>query len=79
MKKKIAAGLGAGALVLSGVAMAAPAQAAPSCNWGQLTSSAIAGGFDQGEHASSFAGSPRDGLANVVEQGNLAATCELLS
>ena len=79
MKKKIAAGLGAGALVLSGVAMAAPAQATPSCNWGQLTSSAIAGGFDQGEHASSFAGSPRVGLANVVEQGNLAATCALLS
>ncbi len=79
MKKKIAAGLSAGALVLSGVALAAPAQAAPACNWGQLTSSAIAGGFDQGEHASSFAGSPRVGLANVVEQGNLAATCALLS
>jgi len=77
--KKIAAGLSAGVLVLSGVALAAPAQATPSCNWGQLTSSAIAGGFSQGEHASSFAGSPRVGLANVVEQGNLAATCELLS
>ena len=79
MKKKIAAGLGAGALVLSGVAMAAPAQATPSCNWGQLTSSAIAGGFDQGEHASSYAGSPRVGLANVVNQGDLAATCTALS
>ena len=50
-----------------------------TCNWGQLTAEAIAGGFEQGPHASSFAGSPRLGLANVVEQGNLAATCELLS
>ena len=49
------------------------------CNWGELTSTAIAGGFNQGEHASSFAGSARAGLANVVSQGDLNATCELLS
>ena len=58
---------------------AVPAQAAPGCNWGKLTSSSIADGFDQGGHASSFAGSPRLGLANVVNQGDLAATCALLS
>ena len=74
--KKIAAGLGAGALVLAGAV--APAQAAPSCNWGELTSVAIAGGFEQGPHSSSFAGSPRLGLANVVNQGDLNATCELI-
>ena len=74
---KILAGIGAAGLALS--LSAAPAQASPDCNWGQLTSDSIAGGFDQGGHASSFAGSPRVGLANVVEQGNLDATCELLS
>lgn len=58
---------------------AVPAQAAPACSWGKLTSSSIADGFDQGGHASSFAGSPRLGLANVVNQGDLAATCALLS
>jgi hypothetical protein len=51
----------------------------PECNWGQLTSEAIAGGFDQGAHSSSFAGTPRAGLANVVNQGDLNATCVLLT
>jgi len=34
-------------------------------NWGKLTSGAIANGFNQGEHASSFAGEPRQGLGNL--------------
>jgi hypothetical protein len=50
----------------------------PSCNWGQLTSEAIGGGFDQGGHASSFA-TPRLGLANVINRGDLNATCVVLS
>jgi len=77
MKKLIIAGSAIGLLALG---FAAPAQAdSGKCNWGELTSGAIAEGFEQGKHASSFAGSPRAGLANVVEQGNLNATCELLS
>jgi hypothetical protein len=77
MKKLIVMGAAVGFAALG---FAAPAQAdSHKCNWGQLTSSAIAGGFNQGEHASSFAGSKRLGLANVVERGNLHATCELLS
>jgi hypothetical protein len=70
----------ASVIALAGVGFAAPAQAdAPSCNWGQLTSGSIAGGFDQGGHASSFAGAPRVGLANVIAKGDLNATCEALS
>jgi hypothetical protein len=78
MKKKFAL---AGAVALAVTALAAPAAQAdaPSCNWGTLTADAIADGFDQGEHASSFAGSPRLGLANVVNQGDLNATCEFLA
>jgi hypothetical protein len=34
-------------------------------NWGQTTSGAIANGFNQGEHVSSFAGEPRQGLGNL--------------
>jgi len=60
---------------------------APDCNWGELTSEAIAGGFDQGGHSSDPSGDghgpgtldePRVGLANVVDQGDLHATCELI-
>jgi hypothetical protein len=60
----------------------------PSCNWGTLTADAIAGGFPQGPHSSDPSGDghgpgtadePRVGLANVVERGNLHATCELIS
>ena len=77
MKKFIVTGAAVGLLALG---FAAPAQAdSDKCNWGQLTSSSIAAGFDQGAHASSFAGSKRKGLANVVERGNLHKTCELLS
>ena len=51
----------------------------PAGNWGQVTSTAIAGGFDQGTHASSFAGAPRTGLANVVNQGDLSSTITLVA
>ncbi len=69
--------------------MAAPAAAAkPECNWGQLTAAAIAGGFEQGPHSSDPSGDghgpgtadeARAGLANVVERGDLEATCELIA
>lgn len=78
MKKKIALAAAAG-LGLAVLAAPAAQAAPPTCNWGQVTSDAIAGGFEQGPHASSFAGTKRSGLANVVEQGNLNATCEALS
>jgi len=58
----------------AGVASADP----PSCNWGEATSEAIAAGFEQGPHASSFP-TPRVGLANVVAQGDLNATCEAIT
>ena len=59
-------------------------EGAPECNWGELTSEAIADGFDQGQHASDPSGDglgPEDrvGLANVIEQGNLHATCEFIA
>lgn len=69
---------------LGGVANAGP----PECNWGKLTASSIAAGFPQGPHSSDPSGDghgpgtsdePRAGLANVVERGNLEATCELIS
>jgi hypothetical protein len=63
-------------------AAAIPAAASaepPSCNWGHVTSEAIAGGFDQGGHASSFAGSKRVGLPNILGTGDLNATCEFVS
>jgi hypothetical protein len=59
----------------------------PDCNWGRLTAGAIADGFPQGPHSSDPSGDghgpgtldePRAGLANVVEKGNLEATCELI-
>ena len=52
-----------------------------------LTKSAIAAGFPQGSHSSDPSGDghgpgtadePRVGLANVVAQGDLNATCELI-
>ncbi len=75
MRKLIIAGAVAGGLAM--VPLSASA-APPSCNWGQVTSAAIAGGFDQGGHASSQA-TPRVGLANVVNKGDLNATCEFVS
>lgn len=80
-----------GMVVTTGVAiggLAAPAAAdPPECNWGQATADAIANGFDQGGHASDPTGDghgpgtvdePRVGLANVVERGNLEATCTFI-
>lgn len=61
--------------------------AAIECNWGKLTMELIDDGFAQGAHASDPSGDrhgpgtgdePRAGLANVLEQGNLEATCELI-
>jgi hypothetical protein len=61
------------------VTVAGPASATPpTCNWGKLTSSSIAAGFGQGAHASSES-TPRDGLANVLKQGDLNATCEYIA
>lgn len=59
------------------------------CNWGKLTMEAIddEGGKKRGEHASDPTGDgygrddvdhERVGLANVVEYGNLQATCEFI-
>ena len=62
--------------------------AAATCNWGELTSTQIAEGFDQGGHAADPSGDghgpgtvdePRIGLANIVELGNLTATCHLIA
>lgn len=62
-----------------------PASAAPpECNWGQLTQYAILElDFDQGAHSSDPSGDGRGkedrvGLPNVVEKGNLDATCQLI-
>lgn len=75
--RKIAAVVGI--IALASLGIAAPAQAAkPTCNWGTLTADAIADGFAQGEHSSSFAGSPRVGIANVVNKGDMNATCEFI-
>jgi hypothetical protein len=58
-----------------------------TCNWGQLTSESIAAGFEQGPHASDPSGDgygpgdsdqPRVGLANVVDKGDLEATCNFI-
>ena len=84
MKKKVFFVL----VLIMTLAMAAPVSAGPpDCNWGQLTSGEIAEGFDQGPHASDPSGDGygpgdadhrRAGLANVVEKGNLEATCFLI-
>ena len=61
------------------------------CNWGTLTMTAIADGFPQGPHSADPSGDgkpgqgnddadqPRKGLGNVVERGNLQATCEFIA
>jgi hypothetical protein len=81
--------LAAGVVAVASVGLAVPAQAAqPSCNWGQLTSGAIGGGFAQGPHSSDPSGDghgpgtadePRSGLANVLTRGDLHATCEFIA
>jgi hypothetical protein len=82
MEKILVTGLVAAAVTLgSAGAVAAfdetPGES-PDCQWGELTASAIAAGFQQGDHASSF-DNPRVGLANVIQQGDLYATCVFLS
>jgi hypothetical protein len=56
-------------------------------NWGKATKDAISDGFDQGGHSSDPSGDghgpgtadePRSGLANVVNQGDLGATLDLI-
>ena len=73
----------AGIFLFGSAAQADP----PACNRGKLTSGAIQAGFAQGPHASdpsedghgpATIDEPRVGLANVVEQGNLEATCEFI-
>jgi hypothetical protein len=76
MKKLIVAGTVASA-VLAFAGSSASADK-PDCNWGRTTSAAIADGFDQGGHSSSFAGSKRAGLANVVNKGDLNALCNFI-
>ena len=58
------------------------------CSWGELTMTAIKAGFPQGAHSSDPSGDgkgkgdsdqPRKGLGNVVERGNLQATCEFIA
>jgi len=58
------------------------------CNWGKLTMQSIQNGFDQGAHSADPSGDgfgpgtadePRQGLANVLERGNLQALCELIA
>ena len=84
MKKKVFLVL----VLIMMLAIASSVSAAPpDCNWGQLTSEEISEGFDQGAHSSDPSGDghgpgtadeSRAGLGNVVEQGNLEATCELI-
>lgn len=88
MRKRIVTGVVAAGLGLATVGAGSTASAAkPSCNWGQLTSAAIAAGFPQGPHSSDPSGDghgpgtadePRAGLANVAGKGDLNATCELI-
>lgn len=85
MKKAIIAAACAAGLIVVGAGSASAGE--PDCNWGQLSSGAIAAGFEQGPHSSDPSGDghgpgtldePRAGLANVVAQGDLEATCELI-
>jgi len=79
------------ALIFAAAAFAKPPLPAfdnPDCNWGGLTAVAIVeDGFDQGGHSSDPSGDgmgrddgdqPRLGLGNVVDQGDLEATCALI-
>ncbi len=68
---------------------ATPTSMSVECNWGTLTMTAIAAGHPQGPHSADPSGDgkpgdgddadqPRVGLGNVVERGNLQATCEFI-
>ncbi len=77
-----------GVFFLAPAAFAGPGDlpdAVPSCNWGELTSTAITEeGFDQGTHAADPSGDglgPEDrvGLPNLGGgKGDLVATCQLV-
>ena len=79
----------AGGILVSASALADPPVTSVTieCNWGTITMEEIQAGFDQGAHSSDPSGDgygpgtadePRAGLANVLEQGNLQATCEFI-
>ena len=86
--RKISMFLAGAALATSGASAMPPIDKfTVECNWGTLTMEAIKGGFPQGPHSSDPSGDgkgrgdsdqPRSGLANVVNQGDLQATCELI-
>lgn len=88
MKKRVLTVLAVAGLVGVSVGVGSTASAEPpECNWGELTSGAIADGFPQGPHSADPSGDghgpgtvdePRAGLGNVVSQGDLEATCELI-
>jgi hypothetical protein len=66
VRKRIGAALAAATLTLTlGALSPWPAAATPCC-WGTATSQRASTLHDVGEHASSFAGSARLGLANVA-------------
>ncbi len=82
------------ALMISTVSFAQdaePTSVSVQCNWGTFTMTSIADGFPQGPHAADPSGDgkpgqgnddadqPRVGLANVITQGNLQATCDFIS
>ena len=78
MRRTIITTLAAVAFAVATVApvAAAPPDEPPAGCWGELSRGlAQAGGM--GEHASSFAGQPRVGLANVVP-GGMSGLCEFL-
>lgn len=78
MRRSVIATVAAAAFVaVSAVpAMAAPPDQPPAGCWGELTRGAAQEG-GLGEHASSFAGQPRVGLANLVP-GGMSGLCEFL-
>ncbi len=88
--KTILLSAGATLFAVTGSAQADPPVQSMSieCNWGKLTMEAIQGDLvDQGEHSADPSGDghgpgtadePRAGLANVVAQGHLEYTCELI-
>jgi len=66
------------ALALAGGSGKTPPGHRDGGSLGQVTSTAIANGFPQGKHASSFP-TPRAGIANVIDQGNLSATLDVIA
>jgi hypothetical protein len=80
MKSRLAVSAAAAALVAVALGAAPASAAGDDCNWGRLTVDlATSGPGVMGGHASEFAGARRTGLANILDRGDLAAVCELLS